>query len=71
MQEQLDRIERKINRIGHLVIVALAAIGILAIAEIPALIGSFQDNLWATVAVIALVIPIIIASLVLRRPFRK
>ena len=67
MSDQLDRIERKINRLAHFVIVGFVLIAVLAVAEKPQLVAFFHDNRWAEIGAAALAAIVLLA---LRRPFR-
>lgn len=67
MQEQLDRIERKINRLAHFLIIAFALIGVLVVAETPHLVVLLQDNRWIEIGAAALGAVVL---LIIRRPFR-
>lgn len=64
-QQQLDRIERKINRLAHLLIVAFALLGVFAIQESNSLV--LLRNPWIEVGIAALAAVVLLA---LRRPFR-
>ena len=67
MQEQLDRIERKINRLANFLIVAFVLIAVLAVAQTPHLVALLQDNRWTEIGAAALAAVVL---LIIRRPFR-
>lgn len=65
-EQQLDRIERKINRLAHLLIIAFALLGVFAIQMSSSFVFLFR-NPWVEVGAAVLAA---VALFALRRPFR-
>lgn len=67
MSEQIDRIERKINRMAHLII-ALAALQVLMLAVL--LLRALAPELMTWV-LMPLGAGLVVLALLLRRPYRR
>jgi Na+/proline symporter len=67
MSEQLDRVERKINLLAHLIIAILVLIAVLAVVETPSLWSFLQNSPWIGIGAAAVIAFVL---LLVRRPFR-
>ena len=66
-EQQLDRIERKINRLGNLIIVGMLVLTVVVGAEIPTVTAWLLEYRWIELGVVGAVAVLL---LVARQPFR-
>jgi hypothetical protein len=66
-EQQLDRIERKINRLGNLIIVGMLVLTVVVGAEIPTVTAWLLEYRWIELGVVGAVA---VSLLVARHPFR-
>jgi hypothetical protein len=66
-QQQMDRLERKVNRIGNLIIAVAAVLTIVIVADVPNVSHLVIDHQWVQICIGGLVAAML---LLLRRPFR-
>jgi Ergosterol biosynthesis ERG4/ERG24 family len=65
-QQQLDRLERKVNRIGNLILAVAAVLTVVIVTDVPK-VTHLIDHQWVQICIAILIAAML---LLLRRPFR-
>jgi hypothetical protein len=66
-QQQMDRLERKVNRIGNLILVVMAVLTAVIVSDVTKMTQVVIDHQWVQICIACLVAAML---LLLRRPFR-
>jgi hypothetical protein len=66
-EQQLDRLERKVNRIGNLMLVGIAVLTVVIVSDVSKMTELVFGHQWIQICIAGLVAAML---LLLRRPFR-
>lgn len=66
-QQQMDRLERKVNRIGNLMLTIAAVLTVVIVADVPKVTQLVVNHQWVQICIAGLIAAMLF---LLRRPFR-